>query len=95
MIIVAGWIRVAPHERADYLDGCRSVVEAARRAPGCVDFTITADLLDDGRIDVFEQWESVDAVEAFRGSGPSGDQQAQVLDAQVVQHTVAESTSLT
>ena len=82
-------------DRATHLEGCRPVVDAARRAPGCIDFSISADLVDDGRIDVFEQWESVDAVEAFRGSGPSGEQQAAVLDAHVVQHTVAESTSLT
>jgi len=95
MIIVAGWIRVAPEERAEYLEGCREVVDAARRSPGCIDFAISADLVDDGRIDLFEQWESVEAVEAFRGSGPSDDQQAVVLDAAVTQHTVAESTSLT
>ena len=95
MLIVAGWIRVAPHERAAYLEGCRPVVEAARTAPGCIDFSISADLVDDGRIDVFEQWESVDAVEAFRGSGPSDEQQAAVLDARVVQHSVTASTSLT
>ena len=95
MIIVAGWIRVAPEERAEYLEGCREVVDAARRSPGCIDFAISADIVDDGRIDVFEQWESVEAVEAFRGSGPSDDQQAVVLDAAVTQHTVAESTSLT
>ena len=95
MIIVAGWIRVAPEERAEYLEGCREVVDAARRSPGCIDFAISADLVDDGRIDLFEQWESVEAVEAFRGSGPSDGQQAVVLDAAVTQHTVAESTSLT
>ena len=95
MIIVGGWIRVAPEERAEYLEGCREVVDAARRSPGCIDFAISADIVDDGRIDVFEQWESVEAVEAFRGSGPSDDQQAVVLDAAVTQHTVAESTSLT
>ncbi len=95
MIIVAGWIRVPPHERAAYLDGCRSVVDAARSAPGCLDFAITADLVDDGRIDVFEHWESIEAVEAFRGSGPTDDQQSVVLDARVVQHSIAESTPLT
>ena len=95
MIIVAGWIRVAPEDRAQYLAGCREVVAAARRTPGCIDFAISPDLIDDGRIDVFEQWESVEAVETFRGSGPSDDQQTAILDAAVTQHTVTDSASLT
>ena len=95
MIIVAGWIRVAPEDRAQYLEGCREVVAAARRTPGCVDFAISPDLIDDGRIDIYEQWESVAAVEAFRGSGPTDDQQTAILDAAVTQHSVADSTPLT
>jgi len=95
MIVVAGWLRVSAEDRATYLDGCRGVVEAARSAPGCIDFSITADLVDEGRIDIFEQWESVEAVETFRGSGTSDDQQARILDANVAQHTVADTTQLT
>lgn len=95
MIVVAGWIEVAPADRDGYLDGCRAVVEAARSADGCLDFAIGPDLLHDGRINVFEQWATVEDVERFRGSGPSDDQQTQVLGAQVVQHTVTDSTSLT
>ena len=46
MVIVAGHITVDPEERQSYLAGCMSVVEQARRADGCLDFAITADLLD-------------------------------------------------
>lgn len=95
MIVVAGWLKVEPGNRSAYLDGCRAVVEAARQAPGCVDFSIGGDLVDPGRINVFEQWESVEAVERFRGSGPADDQQALIVDAHVEQHTVAGTESLT
>lgn len=95
MIVVAGWIEVAPEGRPVYLDGCRGVVEAARAAPGCLDFSIGADLIDAGRVNVFEQWESVEAVERFRGSGPGDDQQAAILDAYVAQHWISETRSLT
>lgn len=94
MIIVAGPIRVDPSERDGYLAGCRQVVVAARAADGCLDFHITADPLEPDRINVYEQWETVAAVEAFRGSGPSGEQTAAILDAAVVQHEVAASTPL-
>jgi quinol monooxygenase YgiN len=49
MIIVAGHITVDPEQRESYLAGCMSVVEKARRADGCLDFAITADLLDPER----------------------------------------------
>jgi quinol monooxygenase YgiN len=95
MIIVAGWLRVAAEHRDAYLESCRAVVEAARATPGCVEFSVSADLLDAERVNVFEQWESTDAVERFRGSGPSDDQQAMILGAHVVQHEIASSTDLT
>jgi quinol monooxygenase YgiN len=52
MVIVAGHITVDPEERETYLAGCMSVVEKARRADGCLDFAITADLLDPGHFRV-------------------------------------------
>lgn len=95
MIIVAGWLRVAVEHRDAYLESCRAVVEAARAAPGCVDFSLSPDLLDPERVNVFEQWDSTEAVERFRGTGPSDDQQAMIVGAQVVQHEIATSTELT
>jgi len=95
MIVVAGWVRVAADHRDAYLESCRAVVEAGRAAPGCIDFSLSPDLLDPGRINVFEQWESTDAVERFRGSGPSDDQQTIMVEAHVVQHEIATSTILT
>lgn len=95
MIIVAGHLVVDPEQRDSYLAGCVSVVEQARRADGCLDFTITADLVDPGRIDVFERWESRGAVEAFRGGGPSGEQRAALLSASVSEYGVAGMRSLT
>lgn len=88
MIIVAGHLIVDPQQRDAYLAGCVTVVEAARRAPGCLDFALTADLLDCRRIDVFERWESRPALEAFRASGPSEEQSAHVLSASVLEYDV-------
>ncbi|MEP1126635.1 MAG: antibiotic biosynthesis monooxygenase [Ilumatobacter sp.] len=95
MIIVSGFLRVDPDERASYLEGCRQVVRAARASDGCIDFHISADPIEADRINIFEQWEYTEAVETFRGSGPSDDQQSAILDAKVMQHEVTGSTSLT
>lgn len=95
MVIVAGHLIVDPERRAAYLADCVSVVEQARLAPGCLDFSITADLLDPGRIVIFERWESQAAVEAFRGGGPSDEQGAAILAAAVAEYDVAGVRSLT
>lgn len=95
MVIVAGHLTVHPAERASYLEGCREVVLLARAAPGCLDFAISADLLDEGRVNVYERWASRADVEAFRGAGPSGDQQAALLAASVADYDVSAARSLT
>jgi quinol monooxygenase YgiN len=89
MVIVAGHITVEPGQREDYLAGCVAVVEQARAAAGCLDFAIAADLVDPGRINIFERWESQAAVDAFRGSGPSDDQGAAIRSASVAEYDVA------
>ena len=71
MAIVAGHVTVDPEQRESYLAGCMSVVEKARRADGCLDFAITADLLDPGRVNLFERWETQAAVETFAEAPPA------------------------
>jgi quinol monooxygenase YgiN len=95
MIIVSGSIHVDEDARDAYLEGCREVILAARAAEGCLDFHLAADPIEPDRINVYEQWETAAAVEAFRGSGPSDDQSAAVTRASVAQHEVASTTSLT
>jgi quinol monooxygenase YgiN len=95
MVIVAGQIFVDPAEREPYLAGCVDVVEQARRAPGCLDFAISGDLVDPGRINILERWETQEALEAFRGSGPSEEQSAALLAASVAEYDVAAVRSLT
>ena len=90
MLIVAGHLTVDPQERASYLEGCVAVVEAARAAAGCLDFAISADEVDDTRINVFERWDTQAAVDAFRGSGPSDEQGAAIRSASVAEYDVAD-----
>ena len=71
-----------------------SVVEQARGAAGCLDFAITADLIDSGRVNIFERWESQAAVETFRSSGPSDKQSAAMLSASVAEYDIADVRSL-
>jgi quinol monooxygenase YgiN len=88
MLIIAGHLGVDPADRDAYAEQCRSVVELARAAPGCLDFALSADSLDPGRINVYERWETAAELEAFRGSGPDSDTAARVLDAEVSRYVI-------
>ncbi|MEU3269235.1 antibiotic biosynthesis monooxygenase [Saccharomonospora sp. NPDC006951] len=88
MIIVAGHIVVDPPERGSYLASCVPIVEKARATPGCLDFSITADTTEEGRIAIFERWESREALETFRGTGPGDDQSAAIMEAAVAEYEI-------
>jgi quinol monooxygenase YgiN len=94
VVIVAGHVVVDPEHREDYLSGCVEVVRQARRTAGCLDFALSADLVEPGRVNIFERWESQAAVDAFRGSGPSDEQGAAILAASVAEYDVGDERSL-
>ncbi|TDD79867.1 antibiotic biosynthesis monooxygenase [Actinomadura darangshiensis] len=89
MIIISGVLYVDADDRAGYLDGCREAVELARAAPGCLDFAVSADLVEPGRINVYERWESGEDVERFRGAGPEPAQAARIRDAEVMRYVIS------
>lgn len=90
MLIVAGHLTVEPGQRESYLASCADVVTQARRTTGCLDFAVTADLVDPGRVNVFERWSSREELEAFRGSGPEEEQTVAMLSASVAEFDVTE-----
>lgn len=89
MIIVAGRIHVAAGERATYLAGCRGVVAMARTTVGCLDFALSGDVVDPTRINIFERWESREALVRFRGSGDQPDGLPAIESADVLEFDVA------
>jgi quinol monooxygenase YgiN len=95
MVIVAGFLVVDPLQRDSYLKDCGAVVQQARLTPGCLDFTISADLIEPDRIDIFERWESRVALDEFRGSGPGDEQQGSIVSASVCEYDVGNEQRLT
>jgi quinol monooxygenase YgiN len=94
VVIVAGHLVVDPRQRDDYLAGCVEVVRQARDTPGCLDFSLSADVLEPGRVNIYERWESQAAVEAFRGSGLSDEQGAAIVAASVSEYDIGDERSL-
>jgi len=88
VILVAGALFVDAAGRDDYLAECRTVVEKGRKTEGCVDFALSADLIDPRRINVYERWTDEDALMRFRGSGPSDEQSDAIQDADVQEFRV-------
>ena len=66
------------------------IVEQARRAVGCLDVAICADLVDPGRVYIFERWESQAALETFRSSGPDTEQRRAMLTVSVQEYDIAD-----
>jgi quinol monooxygenase YgiN len=94
VVIVAGHVMVDPSQRDEYLAGCTDVVSQARAAEGCLDFALSADLIDPGRVNILERWESAAAVEAFRGSGVDDEQGAAIVSASVAEYEVGATRKL-
>lgn len=89
MIIVSGKLYVAADARDGYLAGCRKAVELARAAPGCLDFALSADLIEPDRINVYERWQSDEDLERFRGTGPDAEQMTQIRAAEVLRYRIS------
>lgn len=87
---MAGALFVDPERRAEYLSGCRAVVEQARAARGCLDFALSPDLLDARRVNVYERWVDEQSLTSFRGSGPSDDQNDAIRAADVQEFRVEQ-----
>lgn len=94
MIIVSGFLLVDPAVRDAYVEGCKPVVQAARAAAGCLDFHISGDPIEADRVNVYERWDSTSSVEAFRANGPTDEQVAEIIRADVREYGIASSTRL-
>jgi hypothetical protein len=91
MIMVSGRISVRPSTREEFLTLSGGEVAPARRSWGCRDFGVAADPIESHRVNVYEAWESEEALIAFRGDGPGDDLSSSLVKAEVAKHLVASS----
>jgi quinol monooxygenase YgiN len=89
MLIIAGYLVVHAEDRDAFVAEGVKAVSTARGAPGCLDFSLTADTLDPQRVNIFERWETEEELLAFRGSGPDSGTAARILDADVKRYVIA------
>jgi quinol monooxygenase YgiN len=91
MIIVSGRIYLRPGARQKFLKASAAAMAQARGAAGCRDFVVAADPIETDRVNVYEEWESEEALLAFRGDGPDEGMISDIVRADVSRHAVASS----
>lgn len=91
-VIVSGRLHVSPDQREAFLAARVPIVAHARGASGCADFSLSPDLLDASRVNVYERWRSREDLLAYRaGGGPELDDTIPVSDADVELHHISAS----
>jgi quinol monooxygenase YgiN len=63
MLVVAGYIRIAPGYHRAAVSAAKSAMEATRQEPGCISYTFSADLEDASLFYVFEEWKNQAALD--------------------------------
>jgi quinol monooxygenase YgiN len=91
MIILSGKIYVRPGSRNEFLKSSLEAVAQARRSRGCRDFVVAADPIEPERVNVYEEWDSEEALLTFRGAGPDDGLTSSIVRADVSRHVVASS----
>ncbi|MGO2683399.1 putative quinol monooxygenase [Microbacterium sp.] len=66
MLIIAGYLILAPSDRDLFVAGHLDLVERARQAPGCLDLAISADPVNDTRVNNYELWENEESLASWR-----------------------------
>ena len=57
MIIVEGWVRLAPGEVERFRPAAARMAEESRREPGCLDYVLAQELGDPDLVRIIERWE--------------------------------------
>ncbi len=74
--IIAGVFEVDPADRESWLASRAPLMARSRAEPGCITYVFAPDPIEPGLVQLFERWESEEALEAHRqvlASSPSPD----------------------
>lgn len=72
-VIVAGKLIIKPGFRNEFIKKSRESILQARSLEACEDFSVSPDLIDENRVNIFEKWVSRGPLDDFRKSGPDDD----------------------
>ena len=87
-IIVAGKLIIKSGLRDRFIIESLESVSIARSNKSCEDFSVSPDLLEENRVNIFEKWCSLEALDAFRVAIPENDLFAMVESFQVNEYEI-------
>jgi quinol monooxygenase YgiN len=90
-VIVAGWATVDSKRRDEVVESFKALILRARRAPGCLNFAMTADPVDSNRINLFELWQSERDLTAWRATCRHPKKITPLLRIEVQKHIIERS----
>jgi quinol monooxygenase YgiN len=91
MLIVSGRLYLKAGAIDEFLASSIEAVTSARNAPGCRDFVVARDPLEPNRVNVYEEWESEEALLDFRGSGPDSDMRSAIVRGDVFRYVISST----
>jgi quinol monooxygenase YgiN len=94
MLIIGGRIELDPARRDEYLAAAEQNMRDSRADAGCIDYVMSADPLEPGRVYLFERWESKEHLAAHleRARAAQGSRQGPpvpVLSSELRQYEIA------
>jgi quinol monooxygenase YgiN len=89
MLIIAGHVEVHASKRDNYVAAHHDLVMRGRAEPGCLDLAISADAVNASRVNIFERWESRDALEAWRAVAHAPDPGVEIVAEDMMEYSVA------
>nr|BBH87395.1 antibiotic biosynthesis monooxygenase [Thermosporothrix sp. COM3] len=90
MLIIAGYLKVDPARRDEYISAHQDLLRRGRAAPGCLDLAISADSLDPGRVNNFERWESREHLDAWRKVAAAPNTGISFIGGYMMEYTVVD-----
>jgi quinol monooxygenase YgiN len=78
MLVIAGYVRMDPAKRDASVAAATTMMAETRKEAGCISYTFSSDLEDEGVFRIFEEWESPAALDAHFQSPHMAEFQKQI-----------------
>jgi quinol monooxygenase YgiN len=92
MLIIAGTFEIDPARRDEFIAGKDAAMRESRAEAGCIDYVLSADPLEPGRVYLYERWESKEHLAphlARLGAAPPDPDAVPVLSADLQQYEIS------
>ncbi len=93
MLIIAGRFEVEPARRDEFLAGKDAAMRESRAEAGCIEYVLSADPVEPGRVYLYERWESKEHLAPhlarLRGPQPEDHDAVPVLSVEIQQYEIA------